>query len=145
MNRNDQTDMLYRKIYKNAMMGLGTTTHLLKTERGRELSDSLRCQQAEYTAICKNVQNRMDDRGRRVKGLSMMEKMRTDGMVSLNLMMNDSDSHVAQMLMTGSTMGMINAEKELRKNPSADPYAKALMRHLSDFEKSTLDKMKGFL
>ncbi|MBQ8911068.1 MAG: hypothetical protein IJY89_00685 [Clostridia bacterium] len=145
MNRNDQTDMLYRKIYKNAMMGLGTTTHLLKTERGRELSDSLRCQQAEYTAICKNVQNRMDDRGRRVKGLSMMEKMRTDGMVSLNLMMNDSDSHVAQMLMTGSTMGVINAEKELKKYPKADPYAKALMRHLSDFERDTLDKMKGFL
>lgn len=145
MNRNDQTDMLYRKIYKNAMMGLGTTTHLLKTERGRELSDSLRCQQAEYTAICKNVQNRMDDRGRRVKGLSMMEKMRTDGMVSLNLMMNDSDSHVAQMLMTGSTMGVINAEKELKKYPKADPYAKALMRHLSDFERDTLDKMKSFL
>jgi hypothetical protein len=42
-------------------------------------------------------------------------------------------------------MGMINAEKELRKNPSADPYAKALMRHLSDFERETLDKMKEFL
>lgn len=145
MKRNDQTDMLYRKIYKNAMMGLGTTDHLLRTKRGKELSDSLKCQQAEYNAICKNVQNRMDDRGKRVKGLSMMEKMRTDGMVSLNLMMNDSDSHVAQMLMTGSTMGIINAEKELRKYPKADPYAKALMRHLSDFERDTLDKMKGFL
>ena len=74
-----------------------------------------------------------------------MEKMRTDGMVSLNLMMNDSDSHVAQMLMTGSTMGMINAEKELKKFPNADPYAKALMKHLSDYERDTLEKMKEFL
>ena len=145
MKSNDQTDMLYRKIYKNALMGLGTTDHLLKTNRGKELFDSLRFQQAEYTAICKNVRNRMDDRGKKIKGLSMMEKVRTDGMLSLNLMMDASDSHVAQMMMTGSTMGIINAEKELNKYPEADPYAKALMRHLSDFERDTLDKMKGFL
>jgi hypothetical protein len=142
---NDQTDMLYRKIYKNAAMGLGTTDHLLKTNRGKELSDSLRFQQAEYTAICKNVKHRMDDRGKRVKGLSLMEQMRTDGMLSFNLMMVGSDSHVAQMMMTGSTMGIINAEKELNNYPDADPHAKALMRHLSDFERETLDKMKEFL
>ena len=145
MKPTDQTERLYRQIYKNAAMGLGTTSHLLKTSRSRNMADALRMQNAEYSAICKNAKSRMLERGKAVKGLSPMEKMRTDGMVSLNLLMNGSDSHVAQMLMTGSTTGMINAEKELRKNPSADPYAKALMRHLSDFEKSTLDKMKGFL
>ena len=145
MRPTDQTERLYREIYKNAAMGLGTTAHLLKTNRSRNMSDALRMQNAEYSAICKNAKSRMLERGKTVKGLAPMEKMRTDGMVSLNLMINDSDSHVAQMMMTGSTMGMINAEKELRKNPSADPYAKALMRHLSDFEKNTLDKMKGFL
>ncbi|MBQ8235753.1 MAG: hypothetical protein IJZ37_03600 [Clostridia bacterium] len=143
--KKDQTTQLYQEIYKNALMGLGTTTHLLKGNRGRDLSDSLRCQSAEYLSVCRNVQNRMKERGGKPKGLSRMEKIRTDGMVSLNLMMNDSDSHVAQMLMTGSTMGMINAEKKLKKFPNADPYAKALMKHLSDYERDTLEKMKGFL
>ena len=128
MKPTDQTERLYRQIYKNAAMGLGTTSHLLKTSRSRNMADALRMQNAEYSAICKNAKSRMLERGKAVKGLSPMEKMRTDGMVSLNLLMNGSD-----------------AEKERRKNPSADPYAKALMRHLSDFEKSTLDKMKGFL
>ena len=145
MKSTDQTERLYRQIYKNAAMGLGTTSHLLKTNRSRNMADLLRMQHAEYNAICKNAKSRMVERGKSVKGLSPMEKMRTDGMVSLNLLLNNSDSHVAQMMMTGSTMGMINAEKELRKNPSADPYAKALMKHLSDFEKNSLDKMKGYL
>lgn len=145
MNSTDQTNKLYQKIYKNALMGLGSTEHLLKTQRGKDFSDSLRFQQAEYNAICKNVKSRMDDRGKKLKGLSMMEKMRTDGMLTLNLLIDDSDSHAAQMMMTGSTMGVINAEKELHKYQNADPYAKALMRHLSDFERDSLDKMKGFL
>ena len=65
--------------------------------------------------------------------------------VSLNLLLGRSDSHVAQMMMTGSTMGVVNAEKKLTKYENAEASAKALMQHLSDFELSTVEKMKPFL
>ena len=83
--------------------------------------------------------------GEKIKGLSKAAKMRTDAAVSLNLLLGRSDSHVAQMMMTGSTMGVVNAEKKLTKYENAEASAKALMQHLSDFEFSTVEKMKPFL
>lgn len=145
MNREDKTTELFRKIYKNAAMGKGTTEHLLKTRRGKEMTECLKRQHAEYTAICRNAATELALRGEKANGLSGMEKARTDGAVSLNLLFRNTDSHVAQMMITGSAMGMVNAEKELHKHPTAHESAKKLMTRLSDFEKDTIEQMKPFL
>lgn len=145
MKKRDDTSKLYNEIYKNAAMGAGTTKHLLKTPRGPEMTESLQKQYAEYRAICRNAAVSSGARGHEIKGLTRMEKMRTDGGVSLNLLLDASDRHVAEMLMNGATMGVINAEKSIGKYPGADKEAIALMKHLSDFELSSVAAMRPFL
>lgn len=145
MKSYDQTNALYNRIYKNAAMGMGTTTHLLSGKRGKEMEESLKKQQAEYAAICRSAEQSLRDRGAKVKGLTTAQKLRTDGAVSLNLLRGRSDSHVAQMLMTGSAMGVINAQKQLNEYPEAEGGARDLMQRLSDFEQGTIEKMKPFL
>ena len=145
MKKKDDTNRLYNEIYRNAAMGAGTTKHLLSSKRGEKMTECLQKQHAEYTAVCRNAENALKDRGEKIKGLSKAAKMRTDAAVSLNLLLGRSDSHVAQMMVTGSTMGVVNAEKKLTKYENAEASAKALMQHLSDFELSTVEKMKPFL
>ncbi len=145
MKRHDQTVALYHQILKNASMGEGTTKHLLKTNRGNALSDALHTQNAMYAAISKEAENSLIERGIKVSGLSKAERIRTDVGLSMSLLMNNTDSHVAEMLITGSAMGIVNAERELNNHPEAEDKARTLMKHLSDFERGTIDKMKGFL
>lgn len=145
LNSEKQTEKLYNQIYKNAAMGAGTVKHLLRGKRGEQLEQHLIGQQAEYTAVCRNAERSLRERGAKIKGLSTAEKLRTDSAVSLNLMMGRSDSHVAEMLMNGSTMGIVQAQKLLNKYPDAEENARNLMKHLSDFEEQTLEKMKPFL
>ncbi|MBQ9469202.1 MAG: hypothetical protein IJU52_09370 [Clostridia bacterium] len=143
--KRDDTAKLYDEIYKNAAMGAGTTKHLLETERGEEMTDSLKKQYAEYRSICRNAEISMRARGGEIKGYGRMKKMMTDRGVSLNLLFDNSDRHVAEMLMNGSTMGVINAEKSTGKYSGAEKEAKELMKHLSDFELSTIENMRRFL
>lgn len=143
--KRDDTCRLYDEIYKNASMGAGTTAHLLSGKRSKEMNESLQKQYAEYTAICKNAQVCMHAHGKEIKKLTAFEKIRTDGGVRMNLLIDDSDSHIAKMLMNGGTMGVINAQKNLTKYSGAEKEAKALMKRLSDYELSTIDVMRTFL
>ena len=141
----DQTTDLYNEIYKNAAMGAGTVKHLLAGKRSEEMSETLRKQYAEYLAVCRSASSAQASRGEKIKGLSGMAKMRTDVGVSLNTLFDRSDAHVAKLMMNGGVMGVINAEKKLNECPQADEKAKDLMRHLSDYELSTIDIMKSYL
>ena len=145
MNPEDQTTMLYNEIYKNAAMGAGTVTHLLEGKRSGAMEESLIKQKAEYNAICRLAEQSQSARGERVKGLSAVEKMRTDVGVTMNTLFDRSDSRVAKLLMNGSTMGVINAEQSISKYPDADEHARELMKRLSRFEEATLAQMKPFL
>lgn len=145
MKNSDPTDKLYNEIYKNAAMGVGTTTHLLSGKRGEEMTEELQKQYSEYTSVCRNAEKALINRGAKLKGLSPSAKFRTDAGVSVNLLYDRSDSHVAQMMMTGSAMGVVNANKKLHELSDAEKPAKDLMQHLSDFEESTIDSMKKFL
>ena len=145
MSRKDQTGELYRRIQKNAQMGQGTVTHLLHAGPGKELEESLRKQRAEYTAVNRKAASELRKMGEKPKGLSYFEKRRTDMMVSLSLLGRNDDRHMAQMLMTGSTMGLIDAQKRLSDAPEADGNARELMQRLSDFEENTIKEMKPFL
>lgn len=109
------------------------------------MHESLQKQYAEYLAVCRNAALSEHARGGKIKGLSRFAKMRTDSAVSMNTLFDRSDSNVAKLLMKGGAMGVANAEKKLNEYPNADNEAQALMRHLSDFELSTIDEMKPFL
>ena len=145
MDPSNQTNELLNEICKNAAMGAGTVTHLLEGKRSRAMSETLAKQKAEYSAILRQAEQSLRERGERPAGLSPAEKMRTDVGVTLNTLFDRSDSNVAKLLMNGSTMGVVNAGKSLSKYPDADPAARALMQRLSAFEEATIDVMKPFL
>ena len=126
-------------------MGLGTVTHLLSAKPGSAMAESLKMQKAEYTSVARQAELCLRQRGEQVKGLNFLEKKRTDLALSANLLARKDDRHMAQMLMTGAVMGVINAQKKITESPDADSASRDLMKRLSDFEEQTIQKMKPFL
>lgn len=79
------------------------------------------------------------------KGLSTFEKLRTYLMINMQTMVDKSRSHMAEMLIQGSTMGINDAIKKLKEYPDAEPKIGKLMGDLQKFEEKSLEKLKGFL
>lgn len=74
-----------------------------------------------------------------------MEKIKTYLMMNLQTMMDKSDSHIAQMLIQGSTMGVTDAVKRLHDYQDADRKVVDLMEDLRKFEEKSIEKIKEFL
>ena len=66
-------------------------------------------------------------------------------MIDLQTLTDRSASHVAEMMMIGSNMGVINAVKNLKKYPEGDKQVRALMERLLRFEEDNIQQLKKFL
>mgnify|MGYP007100321590 CR=1 FL=1 len=75
----------------------------------------------------------------------MFDKLKTYLMINMQTMSDKSTSHLAQMLIEGSSMGVTNALQDLRKYEDADTEILRLMRKLYKFEEKNVETYKAFL
>ena len=143
--KQDDTTKLYNYICKNAQMGVGTTSKLLSKIEDPQMCEQLREQHREYSSIYCSAKTALQDAGQQPRGLSRAAKARTSMMIAMETAMDPSDSHIAEMLMTGSNMGIIQGVRTTRKCPAADPQATDLMNRLMQFEESNYQALKKFL
>ena len=66
-------------------------------------------------------------------------------MINIQTLMNKTPSHISEMLITGSTMGVIDAIKNTKKYKDADPNILKLMDDLKIFEERNINQLKSFL
>ena len=66
-------------------------------------------------------------------------------MINMQTMTDKSPSHIAEMLIIGSNMGIINAVKKLKEYKDAEPDIIALMERLLRFEENNVQQLKAFL
>ena len=66
-------------------------------------------------------------------------------MINMQTLSDKSPSHIAEMLMVGSNMGIINAIKNLKKYEHADKESLKLLKRLLRFEENNVQRLKAFL
>lgn len=141
---NGNTELL-NFVYQNAQMGVNTLTQLLDIVEEGDLTRHIRAQQEGYRAMEEEARKLLEENGCDEKGLSAFERIRTYLMIDLQTLGDKSASHVAEMLMIGSNMGVINAIKNLRKYGGAEKRIRALMERLQRFEEDNIQQLKKFL
>ena len=88
----------------------------------------------------------LEKSGKDEKGLSAMEKIRTYLMINMQTITDKSASHIAEMVMIGSNMGIIDAIKNINKyKDKASSEVVALMQRLKEFEENNIERLKKFL
>ena len=130
-------------VYQNSAMGVQTITQLLDIVEDPGLRVHLKYELGKYKEFHSEARDRLNTYGYDDRGLSSMEKLRTYIMISVQTLTDRSASHIAEMLITGSNMGI--AEKNLKHNPDAEKDVRALMEKLKSFEEDNAQKLKSFL
>lgn len=59
--------------------------------------------------------------------------------------LNPTPSHIAQMMMQGSGMGLIKTQKAVNHNKNASKNVKELANRMLEFEQNTIDAYRSFL
>jgi len=126
-------------------MGVETIGKLLEIIENDEFKKQLESQYNEYKEIHITARSMLNKHGFDEKRISTFAKIRTYMMLNIETLMDKTPSHIAEMLIIGSNMGVINALKNLKKYQNAEPDIKSLMERLLKFEEHSMEKLKSFL
>ena len=127
-------------------MGAESLGEILPMVEAGKFKEGLRVQQEEYQQIHEEAGRKLNDAGYDEKGINAMQKMMTYLMIDMKLMVDSSPSHVAQMLIQGSNMGIIDAQKRIHEYESvADKDVVKLMKRLQEFEEKNVERLKAYL
>lgn len=142
MNENIE---LLKFIYQNSQMGVETINQLIGIAEGEEFGKQLKSQLKEYKEINEDAEKLLEQNNCDEEGLNALEKIRTYLMINIQTLTDKSPSHIAEMLIIGSNMGVLDATKNLKKYKEADHKIINLMEKLLKTEEDNIQKLKDFL
>lgn len=135
-------------IYQNSQMGIDTLKQLIeltKNSRNEEFKNVLQSQYDEYKKIYTDTEELIKSRGKDPKDLNAFAKISTYLMINLKTIIDKTPSHISEMLIQGSTMGIIDITKRINDYGDADKEILDLAHRLLQFEKDNQEEFKKFL
>ncbi len=138
---------LLEQLYKNVKMGSDSIIKLMDKASDSEFKSDLTKQINGYEEIAVKIKKRIKEIGAEAKEENVMVKLWTNVGMAMNTLMDSSDSHLAQLIAEGSTMGITDSIKLLREyeNTDVSEDALALVREIIKFEEHNLEKAKSYI
>ena len=134
---------LLQYIYKTADMGCDGI-HAVEEHAQQEMRTELMRELSEYVEIRAEADALIQHKGDKPAGAGAMAKMSANMMSAGQLAMDDSRSRIAEMMIQGTTMGIVKTIRHIRDYES-DDAARKLAQKLLDTQEKNVEKMKAFL
>ncbi len=138
---------LAEEMYKNVTMGTDSYLHMLPHVGDSRIQTDITAAMCYYEKLTGKLKTIIDDAGLEPKEGSMMAKMSARAGITMNTMMDKTDSHIAQMLIEGATMSVTTAQK-LCNHAEGKPDCNELRELCADwakFEQNHIEALKKFL
>ena len=141
-----EAEML-ESLYKNVKMGSDSIIKLMDKVTGDDFKAALTKQIDGYEKIAERVRKHLNAMGVSAKEENPMIKLWSSVGMAMNTMVDSSDSHIAQLIAEGSTMGITDGIKLLRdyENTGVSEEALGFAREIIKFEEHNLEVAKGFV
>jgi len=145
MNENNEL-LLY--IYKNADMGVKSTTKLIRllNSSDNKIKNIVEGQLKGYENFLKKSKAMLKDNDTSPKGNSIMTELASSIGMNMEFMKDNSDAKIADMLIRGFTMGNIDIDKKIDKfKDDADKSIIKLAKELKKFGEENIELLKPYL
>ena len=141
----EQGNALLKYVHKNAEMGKGTIPQVLEVVEDEKLRQALASQLGEYEAIARRSEKLLEQRGVDLNEAGELRDFMSGVMIRAKTLTDRSPSHIAEMMIQGSTMGTIQMTRRLHNCEAADGEALLLAHKLLRTEENNIEQMKNFL
>ena len=148
MSSNKQaTAELLDNIYKNVKMGTDSITTVLPKVSDDFMKREMTAQLENYSGFAARAAALLQEYGVEAEEEAITKKLSAKFGIAVNTMIDGSPSHIAEMMIKGSEMGIENMEKQITagKMLGCDQTAVTLAEDIIAFEKECTQKMKPYL
>ncbi len=133
-------------IYQNAQMGQETLNHIIEIANDEHFIKMLNEQLDEYKKIFDVAEEKINNYEKSAKEISGMQKGQAHMMISIQTLKDKTPSHISEMLIKGSTMGVIQMVRKIRQYKNVvDSDILSLGERLLNFEKQNISNCIEFL
>lgn len=144
MDKNTDINIL-NEIHKGAKMGMDSISYVYEKIGDVNLKDNLSFQYNQYSDILDSVNDVYQKYGEIPNDESLKNKVMSWTGIQMNTLTNKSNSHIADMLIQGTTMGIIEGRKLLNRYPNASSDIKNILNSFVTMQENNVEKLKTFL
>jgi len=141
----NETVQLLRDVVRNARTGQDAVEQLMqKTEDGRMRRELIR-EKEDYVVTRRRGEQALADAGGEKEPAGPLQRAGMWAGLELETMTDRSDAHIAEIVIQGATMGVIEMTKSLNTYDGADPEARGLASRFVVHQNEAIDRQKEFL
>ena len=142
MNTNEE---MLQFLYKSASMSVDTTARMISKTDDSRLRRELTSLMNGYKAFAEDAKRGLRAHGLAPEDNKNMTKLMTNVGIAVNTMLDSTPSHIAEIMINGTNMGLIKMNKHLNRNRSCPGETAEKCRKLMDFERDSIAKLEGYL
>ena len=139
------SQQILSSVLKTTQMGQIGIRSVLDTRMRPGLRKALEQQLREYDQIETEAHALAAQRGWELKDLDPAVRMMSNMVTRMKLSAGGSESKIADMMIQGSTKGMIKGLRNMHQFPREDSRISALSQKLLDTENANIRQMQAFL
>ena len=142
MNR---PEYILNEINKGIKMGMDSISSIAEKVTDDQLKDDLQSEYNQYNEILNDVNAELGKYEEFPKELNPAQKMMGWFDIQMSTLTDNSDSKIAEMLIKGTNMGIIEGVKLLNNNPETTPEIKNILTNFIQFQENNVERLKKYL
>lgn len=145
MEREKINETVIKNAHQNAQMALISLDDVIKIAVG-DLKNELQSERDGYEKLLTDFEILAKNKGIKLTDVNTMKKSMLAASIKMKTVMDDSNSHVAEMTLKGTVMGVTELIKDLSDyGDILEADAAELLKRLKDFEEKCEENLKKYL
>ena len=136
---------LLNTVYQNAKMGADSIDYIFPKIKNNHLKKDLAAQMAGYLQFINRVSSKFDDMGSSPNDTFLLTKMPSMAYMKLKMYVDNSESHIAEVMIENSTASMIESQKIFNQCKNLDVEISQLACETIYFEQKNINKLRNYL
>ncbi len=131
--------------YKTVRMGTYAIDCIIDKIEDKELENLMRKQNSYYLESTKSLEAISNEYKHELTDINFMAKGSSYISINMKTMLNNETSHIAQMLIDGTTMGITTIIKERNENNNLDDRLLGVVDKIISYLEDFVESLKEFL
>jgi hypothetical protein len=140
-----ENENLLEEVYKAAQMGFEASEQILPKVQDVSLRQQIDDQRKNYKGMSLKARALLRENGESPQKEKLYQKAMLKGAVQMKTMTDCTASHIAELMINGTTTGIIDMTKKLNRLDHADEEAKRLAEDYLENEKKNIENLKSYL
>lgn len=141
---NDENYVL-NELNKGIKMGMDSISNVAEKVQDDNFKQDLKYQYDKYNDILNNVNNQLSNYDDFPKELNPMQKAMGWMSVEMNTIADKSNSKIAEMMLQGTNMGIIEGIKLKNEFPDLNNSVESVLNEFIKFQQDNVEQLKKYL